>query len=126
MYVGMGEGPSLAPWGQTSIVLMGAALLLLLIPQTRRNERTLVVACILTFVSLWADKGVCLVVCGFMPSPLGAMTGYVPTLPEVGIAIGVWAIGALMVTVFYKVALSTAVAAHVDFAHGPATAKEAA
>jgi molybdopterin-containing oxidoreductase family membrane subunit len=126
MYVGVDGSSSLVPWGQSSVVMMAAALLLLLIPQTRRNERTLVVACILTFVSLWADKGICLVVGGFIPSPLGAMTGYVPTLPELCIGAGVWAIGALMVTVFYKVALSTAVASHADFAHGPAIVKEAA
>ncbi len=126
IYVGVGGNSSLVPWGQSSVVMMAAALLLLLIPQTRRNERTLVLACILTFVSLWADKGICLVVGGFIPSPLGAMTGYVPTLPELCIGAGVWAIGALMVTVFYKVALSTAVASHADFAHGPAIVKEAA
>ena len=66
----------------------------------------LVVACAVTFVSLWIDKGVCLVVGGFMPSPLGTITRYVPTLPETLISVAVWALGALMITVFYKIALS--------------------
>ena len=69
------------------------------------NER-LSAACVVTFLSLWIDKGVCLVVGGFMPSPLGAMTRYVPTLPETLISVAVWAFGALMITVFYKIALS--------------------
>ena len=41
-----------------------------------------------------------------MPSPLGAVTSYVPSVPEVLIVLGIWALGFLMVTVFYKIALS--------------------
>ncbi|SPE28123.1 DsrP [Acidobacteriia bacterium SbA2] len=92
--------------GRISLAFMAVALLLLLIPKFRRNERMLVVACVVTFVSLWIDKGVCLVVGGFMPSPLGAITRYVPTLPEIMISVAVWALGALMITVFYKIALT--------------------
>jgi len=107
MYTGARGPASLLLFsGRLSLALMAAALLLLLIPGTRRNERTLAAACVLTFLSLWMDKGVCLVVLGFMPSPLGAVTRYVPTLPETLITAGVWAVGALMITVFYKIALS--------------------
>jgi molybdopterin-containing oxidoreductase family membrane subunit len=107
MYTGMQDHASLLLFsGRLSIALMAIALLLLLVPGTRRNEPTLVVACVVTFLSLWIDKGVCLVVCGFVPSPLRAMTRYVPTLPEILITVGVWAVGALMITVFYKIALS--------------------
>jgi molybdopterin-containing oxidoreductase family membrane subunit len=107
MYTGMQGAASLLLFlGRLSVALMAVALLLLLIPGTRRNERSLAVACVVTFLSLWIDKGVCLVVGGFMPSPLGVMTRYVPTLPEILISVGVWAVGALMITVFYKIALS--------------------
>jgi molybdopterin-containing oxidoreductase family membrane subunit len=107
MYTGV-QGPAslLLFLGRLSLALMAIALLLLLIPGTRRNEPTLVVACAVTFLSLWIDKGVCLVVGGFMPSPLGAITRYVPTLAETLISAAVWALGALMITVFYKIALS--------------------
>ena len=63
-------------------------------------------ACVFVFVSLWLDKGLGLIVGGFTPSPLGAVTNYTPTLPEATIVLGVWAIGALMITVLYKIALS--------------------
>ena len=43
---------------------------------------------------------------GFTPSPLGAVTRYVPTLPESTIVIGIWAIGGLMITVLCKITLS--------------------
>jgi molybdopterin-containing oxidoreductase family membrane subunit len=107
LYTGSpGQPAPLLFWGRTSLVLMATALFLLLVPDTRRNERTLTVACAVTFVSLWIDKGICLVVSGFMPSPLGGMTPYVPTLPEALISLAVWAVGALMITVFYKITLS--------------------
>ena len=107
MYTGMpGHASPLLFWGRASVALMAIALVLLLIPGKWRNERTLALACVVTFLSLWIDKGLCLVVCGFMPSPLGAMTGYTPTLPEILITAAVWAVGALMITVFYKIALS--------------------
>ncbi|MFZ0962116.1 MAG: NrfD/PsrC family molybdoenzyme membrane anchor subunit [Terriglobia bacterium] len=106
LYLGTLGHTSLLPWGRTSLVLMAVALLLLSLPATRRNERWLAAACIVTFISLWIDKGVCLVVSGFMPSPLGTITPYVPTPPEILISLAVWAVGALMITFFYKITLS--------------------
>ena len=47
-----------------------------------------------------------MIVTGFVPSPLGKVTSYVPTIPEVLITLGIYAGGALMVTMFYKIALS--------------------
>ncbi len=107
MYLGLpGEAAPLLVWGRLSLILMATALLLLLVPRFRGDRRLLAAACVVTFLSLWIDKSVCLVVCGFMPSPLGTMPRYVPTLPEITITLGVWAVGAGMVTVFYKIALA--------------------
>jgi len=107
LYTGSPGQPSpMLFWGRTSVILMAVALLLLLMPATGRNERLLAAACVVTFISLWVDKGICLVVSGFMPSPLGAMTPYVPTLPEMLISLAIWAVGALMITIFYKITLS--------------------
>jgi len=41
-----------------------------------------------------------------MPTPLGHVTSYVPTLPEISVTLAIWAFGFLMITVFYKIALS--------------------
>ncbi len=60
----------------------------------------------MVFLSLWIDKGIGLIVAAFVPSPLGAVTEYGPTLPEAAISLGIWAVGALILTVLYKVALS--------------------
>jgi molybdopterin-containing oxidoreductase family membrane subunit len=96
----------LQPWGRVSLALMAAGLILLLVPRTRRNRQTLALACSLTFFSVWIDKGLILIVCGFIPSPLGAVTQYVPTFPEICITAGIWAVGCQMITVLCKIAVS--------------------
>jgi [DsrC]-trisulfide reductase subunit P len=115
LYLGTMGHTSLLPWGRTSLVLMVAALFLLLFPRLRHNVNILAWACALVFISLWMDKGICLVVGGFIPSPFGIVTRYVPTLPEAIITLGVWAVGALMVTVFYKIALSVEIERESSF-----------
>ncbi len=106
LFFGLQGVSQLAPWMWTSGVLAVVSLVCLLTPWARRNERVLAVTCVMVFVSLWIDKGLGLIVGGFVPSPLGAVTRYAPTLPETLIALGIWAVGALMVTVFYRITLS--------------------
>jgi len=106
LYLGLHGQATLAPWMWTSSVLAVASLVLLLVPSLRRREPVLAVTCGMVFASLWIDKGLGLIVGGFVPSPLGAVTSYTPSLPEVLIVLGIWALGFLMVTVFYKIALS--------------------
>lgn len=100
----LGGGHNLAPWMWVSAVFAIAALAILFTPTLRRKY--LPPACILVFASLWIEKGLGLIVGGFEPSPLGAFTHYAPTLPEWSIVAGIWAVGALLITVFYKIVLS--------------------
>lgn len=122
MYLGTHQHTSLLPWGRTSLLLMLLAGVMLLVPRVRRNTRWLTAACAVTFLGLWADKGVCLVVCGFMPSPLENMTNYVPTFPEITISAGIWAVGLLMITVFYKIAIAVETASTGSYGESKRTA----
>lgn len=106
LFIGLNGDRHLVPWMWLSVLLSWLALTLLLVPKWRTNIRLLVVACACVFVSIWLDKGLGLMVGGMVPSPLGAVTRYVPTLPESTIVLGIWASGALMITVFYKITLS--------------------
>lgn len=106
LFAGLQGHALLVPWMWTSVTLALVSLVLLIVPATRNHESILPLTCVIVFTSLWIDKGLCLIVGGFVPSPLGAITEYSPTLPEVLITLGVWAVGFLMVTVFYKIALS--------------------
>ena len=88
--------------GQSTI----AAIALLLIPRTRKMEKTLAIAAVLVFVSMWIDKGMALIVPGFIPSALGDFTQYFPTAPEAFITLGIWGIGFLVLTIFYKLTIA--------------------
>jgi len=88
------------------IVLAVVALVLLINPTTRRRENVLAVACVAVFVSIWIDKGLGLIVPGFTPSPTGEIFRYWPTVPETLITLGVWALGFLILTILYKIAIS--------------------
>ena len=105
LYVGLDGNYHLVPWMWLSVLLAIVALSLLLVPSWRRNGLLLPAACIAVFFSLWLDKGLGLIVGGFTPSPLDTVVPYTPTLPEWSIVLGIWAVGALMITVFYKIAL---------------------
>ena len=96
----------LVPWIWTSIVLAVFALVVLINPATRRKESLLAPACVAVFISIWIDKGLGLVVPGFIPSPTGEVFEYWPTAPEVLITLGVWALGFLVLSVLYKIAVA--------------------
>jgi len=106
LFVGLSGHAALVPWMWASLILAAISLVLLITPRTRQDEKTLAVACGTVFLSLWIDKGLGLIVGGFVPSPLGQVTSYVPTLPELAITLAIWAVGCLMITVFYKIALT--------------------
>jgi Ni/Fe-hydrogenase subunit HybB-like protein len=106
LFLGLDGERRLAPFMWISVTLAAISLVILLIPKLRTNHVLLVPACVFVFISLWLEKGMCLIVAGFVPSPLGSVTQYSPTAPEWAIVCGVWATGALMVTIFYKVTVS--------------------
>jgi molybdopterin-containing oxidoreductase family membrane subunit len=106
LFVGLEGHAPLAPWMWTSALFAAAGLGLLLVPGARSNERILALTCGLVFLSLWIDKGLGLIVGGFVPSPLGDVTSYVPTAPEIAITLGIWAAGFLLITIFYKITLA--------------------
>jgi len=83
-----------------------ASLVLLVFPGIRKNEKILAFACSILFISLWIDKGFGLVIGGFVPNMFEGVTEYWPTLSESIITAGIWAIGLLVLTVLYKVAIS--------------------
>jgi molybdopterin-containing oxidoreductase family membrane subunit len=101
-----GHGSVLAPWMWASIGFAVVALVLLIVPATRRREDILAVGCAAVIASTWIDKGFGLVIGGFIPNPFGRVFEYWPTTPEVLISAGVWATGFFILTVLYKIVIS--------------------
>ncbi len=106
LYFGLAGNNSMAPWMWVSAVLGVVALVFLLIPKVRNNPKALSLVCIAVFLSVGIEKGFGLVITGFIPSQLGKVVHYWPTIPESLISLGIWAIGFFLITVFYKILLS--------------------
>ncbi|MCX8026642.1 MAG: polysulfide reductase NrfD [Thermodesulfovibrionales bacterium] len=117
LYVGLEGYSKLVPLMWISSILAVVSLVLLLFPQLRRNETILAIASICVFFSLWIDKGFGLIVGGFVPNPFEKITEYWPTVPEATISLAVWAVGALVLTILYKIAVSIKEASGGDAAH---------
>jgi molybdopterin-containing oxidoreductase family membrane subunit len=60
---------------------------------------------VLCIVGIWIEKGMGLVVPGFIPTPLGEIVDYLPTLNETLICFGIWAFGLLCYTVLLRMAV---------------------
>ena len=106
LFAGLHGHGALVPWMWASMILMGISIILLVNPKTRKNETTLIAACITVFIGTWIDKGLGMISGGFVPNPLHHVNEYVPTIPELAISIGVWATGFLVLTALFKIAVS--------------------
>ncbi len=106
LFKGLDGYGKLVPWMWTSVGFGVLALVLLVVPATRRKEDTLALACASVIISTWIDKGMGLVVGGFIPNPFERVFEYWPTTPEILITIGVWATGFFILTVLFKIAVS--------------------
>lgn len=106
LFAGLEGHGRLVPFMWTAVVLAVGGIVLLIVPSTRRNERTLAIAAAAVFAAAWIDKGMGLVVGGFVPNPFEKVVEYAPTAPELLITLGVWAIGFFVLTVLYKIAIS--------------------
>ncbi len=105
LFVGLQGKAAYVPWMWAAFSLMAVGIILTVVPATRKNEGVLAVACVAIFVGTWIDKGFGMITGGFTPSPLEHVTEYIPTLPEIIIALGVWATGFLILTMLFKIAV---------------------
>jgi molybdopterin-containing oxidoreductase family membrane subunit len=79
-----------------SVILGLAAVILLIIPTTRRDKVFLAISSTFILVSVWMDKGLLLIVPAYVPSPTGLIEEYTPTILEILISAGIWALGILL------------------------------
>jgi molybdopterin-containing oxidoreductase family membrane subunit len=102
LYFGLHGYSGLVPWIWTSILLNLAALAILYLP-VARSLRYLNFACVMLIVGIWIEKGMGLIVPAFIPSPLGEIVEYTPTLNEILVCLGIWAFGLLLYTIFVRI-----------------------
>jgi Ni/Fe-hydrogenase subunit HybB-like protein len=104
LFFGLHGHHALVPWIWTAIGLNLTAMFLLILPVSR-SLKWLDVACVLAIVGIWIEKGMGLVIPGFVPTPLGEIVEYIPTLNETLICLGIWAFGFLSYTLFLRMAV---------------------
>ncbi|HID97607.1 MAG TPA: menaquinol oxidoreductase [Thermodesulfobacteriaceae bacterium] len=97
---------ALVPFMWTSVPFAILGIVIVLVPGLRKNTGLLALGCGSIFFSTWIDKGIGLVIGGFIPNPFETITEYHATFPEISIAVAIWAIGALILTILYRIALS--------------------
>jgi Ni/Fe-hydrogenase subunit HybB-like protein len=105
LFFGLEGHHALVPWIWTGIALNIVATTILMIHPLRHNPRWLMPACGLLFIGIWIEKGIGLVIPGFVPSPLGEIVEYTPTWVELCVTAGIWALGLFVLTILVRVAL---------------------
>jgi Ni/Fe-hydrogenase subunit HybB-like protein len=105
LYFGLHGKTALVPWILFATILNITSFFLFLSPKTRKNFTTLNMACVFVIIGVYIEKGLGLVIPGFVPDTLGEIYEYSPTVPEVLITLGVWATGALIYTLLLKFAI---------------------
>jgi molybdopterin-containing oxidoreductase family membrane subunit len=95
----------LVPWFWSAVVLMIGAFIMFLTPAVRKNVKLLSIACVMAFSGIWIEKGMGLIVPGFIPSPIGEVTEYYPSFVEWLMTLGIWAFGFFILTILLKGAI---------------------
>jgi Ni/Fe-hydrogenase subunit HybB-like protein len=96
---------ALVPWIWTAIALEIAALGMLIVHKRTARHRFLNGACAASFAGVWIEKGMGLIIPGFVPSTLHELIEYAPSVTEWKITAGIWAFGLAVLVVALRVAL---------------------
>ena len=104
LFLGLHGKSALIPWIWTAIAMNVFATGLFMLPASRALG-TLNLACVLAIVGIWIEKGMGLIVPAFVPTPLGEMVEYLPTLHETMVCLGIWAFGLLVYTILVRVSV---------------------
>lgn len=105
LYFGLHGKARLVPWTWFASILNITAFFFFLFPRTRENFITLNMACIFVIIGIYIEKGMGLVVPGFVPDTLGEVYEYSPTMSEILVTMGIWAAGAMLYTLLLKFAI---------------------
>jgi molybdopterin-containing oxidoreductase family membrane subunit len=104
------------PFMWLSFVLAVASIILIVRRRTYGNPNRLVPLAVMIFVSIWIDKGAGMMTGGLNPSPLGRYINYFPSLVEITMGVGLYAFGALILTVLYRITITVKKEVGVDTA----------
>ncbi len=105
LYLGLHGKNALVPWIWTAVGLNIIGAILLLHPAATKRAVPLIIACVFVFVGTWIEKGMGLIVPGFIPSTLHEMVEYLPSVTEWKVSAGIVAFGLMIYTIAIKIAV---------------------
>ncbi|MEE9524457.1 MAG: CBS domain-containing protein, partial [Thermodesulfovibrionales bacterium] len=106
LYQGLHGHNNLVPWIWTAMLFNTVGFLLFITPWTRKNFVTLNTGCVLIFVGIWIEKGMGLIIPGFIPDTMGEIYEYMPSNIEVMISVGICGFGAMTYTLLVRGAVA--------------------
>jgi Ni/Fe-hydrogenase subunit HybB-like protein len=104
-FQGLGDQRTLVPFAWSAVGLNLTAFLLFIMPAARQNPITLNLGCLATYAGCYIEKGMGLIIPGLTPDTLGEIYQYYPSITEVRVSAGVFALGFLVFTLMLKVAV---------------------
>jgi Ni/Fe-hydrogenase subunit HybB-like protein len=105
LYFGHDGHHALVPWIWSSVAFTVIAAVLLLSRKIFESPPRLVIACTLAFTGIWIEKGMGLIIPGFIPSTLHEIVEYRPSPVEWQVTASVWAFGLIIYTALLKIAI---------------------
>ncbi len=105
LFFGLHGHHALVPWIWTAIALNLTSAVLIFAARRPGRRWALNAACACAFCGVWIEKGMGLIIPGFVPSTLHELVEYVPSLSEWKITAGIWAIGLMVLTLAVRIAL---------------------
>jgi molybdopterin-containing oxidoreductase family membrane subunit len=106
LFFGLHGAARLTPWIWSALTMLLIAVGILMIRPLRQKVFMFNIACLLTVIGIWIEKGMGLVIPGYIPTPLGEIFEYFPNATEARISLGVWAIGLLTFTLLAKAGMA--------------------
>ena len=121
LFFGINGHAMLKPYIWSSMFMSILAMVIIFRLKDKEHSGLYVFACILTILGIWIEKGMGLVIPGFIPTPLGDLVEYAPLLSEFFICLGIYSFGALLFTMISKVTIAIQVG---DLRERPSIAKK--
>lgn len=106
LYFGLHGHAMLPAFIWTAIAFNVSATIVFLVPKLRQNPKLMYLACGLTVVGIWTEKGMGLIFPGFVPNPLGEIVEYAPNAGEIILNLGIVALGAFLYSAMAKVTIA--------------------
>jgi Ni/Fe-hydrogenase subunit HybB-like protein len=118
LFFGSHGASGLVPWIWTAVALNLLGATLFFLPAAMERGTVRIIACVVCITGIWIEKGMGLVIPGFIPSVFHEIVEYTPSMTEWKVTAGIWAFGLLVLTLLVKL-IATVEPPESQHAHAP-------